>query len=258
MIKKTQFYSKHPKEVEEGTILEAVFSGEFFGAVECDIQVPQEWVHNQPYETKLSPFEYFSEMCPIFCNTSIDFQDIGEHMQNFAKENHLSTKERKLLVSGMKAEKFLLSSPLLRWYLKHGMVVTKIYQVIEYNKTKCFKQFVNTVTEARREGDLNPNSTLLAQTYKLVGNSAYGGLLIRKDKHRSVKFYQGTTKVLQSANSPLFRKLTELDPFYEMYELELAKKKVILDIPIQLGFFVLQYAKLKMLEFYYDFLDVFL
>lgn len=35
----------------------------------------------------------------------------------------------------------------------------------------------------------------------------------------------------------------------------MAKKKIVHNMPIQLGFFVLQYAKLRMLQFYYDFLD---
>ena len=38
----------------------------------------------------------------------------------------------------------------------------------------------------------------------------------------------------------------------------MAKKTIKQDLPLQIGFFVYQYAKLRMLEFYYDFLDKFL
>ena len=31
-----------------------------------------------------------------------------------------------------------------------------------------------------------------------------------------------------------------------------------MNLPIQIGFFVYQYAKLRMLEFYYDFMDKFI
>ena len=37
----------------------------------------------------------------------------------------------------------------------------------------------------------------------------------------------------------------------------MAKHHINLDLSIQLGFFILQYAKQRMLEFYFDFLDVF-
>jgi hypothetical protein len=38
---------------------------------------------------------------------------------------------------------------------------------------------------------------------------------------------------------------------------ELAKDQIKLDLPIQLGYMILQYAKLCMLEFYYDLMDVY-
>ena len=44
----------------------------------------------------------------------------------------------------------------------------------------------------------------------------------------------------------------------DYYEMEKTKKKIILDLPIHTGVFILNYAKLRMLEFYYDFLDYYL
>jgi hypothetical protein len=41
----------------------------------------------------------------------------------------------------------------------------------------------------------------------------------------------------------------------EFFEFVMGKKKIVIDIPIVLGFSVLQYAKLRMLEFYYDLID---
>ena len=46
--------------------------------------------------------------------------------------------------------------------------------------------------------------------------------------------------------------MTELDD--DLFEIESAKKKITLNLPIYLGYFILQYAKQRMLEFYYDFL----
>ena len=41
------------------------------------------------------------------------------------------------------------------------------------------------------------------------------------------------------------------------FEVEMSKKTIHLDLPMHIGCFVYQYAKLRMLEFYYDFMDVF-
>ena len=50
-----------------------------------------------------------------------------------------------------------------------------------------------------------------------------------------------------------------VDPFFRKYtfEVEMSKKIIDLEFPLQIGCFVYQYAKLRMLEFYYDFMDVF-
>ena len=57
-------------------------------------------------------------------------------------------------------------------------------------------------------------------------------------------------------NTPFFR---ELDPIDEdTYEVKSFKKVIKLDLPIQVGFFVYQYAKLRMLQFYFDCIDKYL
>ena len=43
-----------------------------------------------------------------------------------------------------------------------------------------------------------------------------------------------------------------------VYEVEMYKNQIKMDNPIQIGFFILQYAKLCMLEFYYDGLEKYL
>ena len=48
-------------------------------------------------------------------------------------------------------------------------------------------------------------------------------------------------------NSPFLCELDSIDD--DMYELESSKKKIKLDLPLQVGFFVYQYAKLRMLQF---------
>ena len=39
---------------------------------------------------------------------------------------------RRSLIGSMKGEKILLATPLLKWYLEHGLEVTKVHQVIEF------------------------------------------------------------------------------------------------------------------------------
>lgn len=43
----------------------------------------------------------------------------------------------------------------------------------------------------------------------------------------------------------------------ELFEIEMSKKDLKLNLPIQIGYFILQYAKLHMLQFYCDLIDRF-
>ena len=86
------------------------------------------------------------------------------------------------LLENMKGEKILLATPLLKWYLEHGLEVTKVHQVIEFTPEPCFKLFGDAVSDARRAGDADPSKAIIADTMKLVslfehrGNSGWGML----------------------------------------------------------------------------------
>ena len=248
------FFREHKGKITENTVLEGVVNGGLFGMVEVDIRVPEQWSSQFRHPT-LSPYDYFREMSPLFCSTDIAFDDIGAHMQAHIREYQLSDQSRRLLVGGMKARQILLATPLLQWYLKHGLVVTKIYQVVEFQQQRCFREFVKEVSDARRQGDTDQDTAIIADTMKVIGCSGYGSLIMDKTKHSEVKYVQGENETCLKINDPLFRNLECLDQEEQYYEVEMAKRKIRLDLPIQLGYFILQYAKLRMLEFYYDFMD---
>ena len=51
----------------------------------------------------------------------------------------------------------------------------------------------------------------------------------------------------------------QLEPIAEsVYQLTFSKKSIKFDHPLQIALMVYHYAKLRMLQFYYDFLDVYI
>ena len=137
-------------------ILSEVRNERLFGCVEVDIRVPE---HLK---------EKFSEMCPIFKNTNISREDMGEFMKAYAEEHGIMAQPRRSLIESMKGDKILLATPLLKWYLEHGLEVTKVHQVIEFTPEPCFKSFGDAVSDARRAGDADPNKAIIADTMKLL------------------------------------------------------------------------------------------
>ena len=224
----------------QNEILAAVIDGTLFGMIECDIHVPPE----------LRP--YFSEMQPIFKNANVSRDDIGPYMRQYAEENDIMSTPRRMLIGSYRGEKILLTTPLLRWYIAHGLVVDHVYQIIVYEPKPCFRHFGESVSMARRNGDSDPDKAIIADTMKLLGKSAYGKTVTNMDRHRNVKYCTevGTPSHI---NNKRFRQLDVVAE--DAYEVTSNKARVTYDLPHHIGFFVYQYAKLRMLEFYYDFVD---
>ena len=81
--------------------------------------------------------------------------DIGNHMQQFMIDSKMSTNPRKTLVAGMSADIILFATPLLKFYIDHGLIVTEVYTVIEFEPKKCFNKFINGIADDRRMADKN-------------------------------------------------------------------------------------------------------
>lgn len=143
--------------ISESKILEEIKNGSMFGMAEVDIETPEDLK------------TIFAEYQPIQKNVLISRDDIGPHMKQFAEQNGLLKRPSRTLISSYFGNKILLSTPLLQWYLQHGLVVTKVYQVIQYKPSKCFKLFGEKVMEARRAGDLDSSKKIISDSCKLIG-----------------------------------------------------------------------------------------
>ena len=141
----------------EKQIIDEVKSGQLFGMVECDINTPD---HLKTI---------FSEYQPITKHSQVSREDLSEHMKKFAITNKLLKSSTKTLVNSYFAKKILLATPLLKWYLNHGLEVTTVHQVIQYNPVKCFSEFGHEVMDARRLGDIDPTKKIISDSCKLMG-----------------------------------------------------------------------------------------
>ena len=176
-------------------------------------------------------------------------------MQEYAKQHNIKDVPRRLLIGSYFGKKIGLAMPLLKWYLEHGLVITHIYTVVEYAPNAALKDFTVQVAEARLHGDRDPRYALTAEMCKLEGNASYGTLITNKEKHHDI-IYVDESEIGRQIISPHFYDMTELPDDY--YEVERTKPLINLNISIHVGVFILNYAKLRMLEFYYDCVDKYL
>ena len=134
------------------------------------------------------------------------------------------------------------------------LVCKQFYRFVEYVPVKCFKKIVQSSVCARREEDKNPNSIVVAETMKLLANSSYDYQNMDRS-HYTVTKHLSNEKTHMAINTKLFKRLDHIND--QLYEIEWAKAEIEHREPIIVGFFILQYAKLRLLELYYNFLERF-
>ena len=75
----------------------------------------------------------------------------------------------KKLLGIMNAKKILLYTPLPKWYLQHGLRITTVHQLIEYEQGMPFSWFLEEMANARREVDKDSLKKQLGYIAKLKG-----------------------------------------------------------------------------------------
>ena len=166
-------------------------------------------------------------------------------MKEYAEKEGIMSQPRRMLISSFHLKNGTIITPLLLYYLHLGLESTKIHQFVQYTPRKCFSSFIQSAVNARRQGDENPNSSVVAETMKLLANSSYWYQFMDRSRHTVTK-YLNDEKIHSAINSKLFKRLKFITD--QLYEVELVKSEIEHREPIIAGFFILQYAKLRMLE----------
>ena len=173
---KEKVFQANPEEkaerAKQDELIQNVLNDKLFGFFQVDIEVPEQLR------------KHFSEFSPLFVISEVPEDQIPQHMQDYKiNTGRKKIKNNKKLLGVMKAEKILLYSPLLKWYLNHGLQVTKIHRYISYTSGTPFVWFPEEVSSARRAADNDKNKKQLGDTAKLKGNSFYGKMIENLEKH---------------------------------------------------------------------------
>ena len=110
--------------------------------------------------------------------------------------------------------------------------------MIDHQATKMFTWFVEQVTEAWRTGGVNKSKALLAEVFKLLGNSGYGKFIAVLERQMCVIYAKDEKLKLGQA-----------------YDLESGKTGITINLPFQNRNYCVSAEKLRILEFYSDFFD---
>ena len=85
-ISQLRTFTHFKKTLTQDQIIQYIRDSHLFGFVECDIHTPE---HLK---------ECFSEMTPILKNTKVSLKDVGNHMQEYAKQHSIKDVPQRLLI----------------------------------------------------------------------------------------------------------------------------------------------------------------
>ena len=139
--------------------MQGIIDVRLFGYVQCDIEVPE----------RLR--DYFSNFPPLFKNTVVGRDDIGNLIKQYAEKENIIVQPKRMLISSFILTNGTIITPLLLFYLQLGLFCKKIHRIVQYTPRKCFDNCVNSAVVARRQGDENLNTSVVAETMKLLANS---------------------------------------------------------------------------------------
>ena len=178
-LQNTSFYRFPFGEKKDGTP---------FDCVQCNLVVPDE------LKSK------FADIPLRFKNTEIGINDIGDYMKSHSIENETLKHSQKMLISSFKLENGTVITPMFNFYLELGLQFIKIFCFAQFTPRKKFNNFVLSFVDARREGNENPLSGVVAETMKFLGNSSYGYQIMDRSKHTITKYMNDDKSIRSSLN----------------------------------------------------------
>ena len=122
---RVKYYTDNRQAEAAEVLILRLKAGEWFGFTEVDIKIPE----------RLWP--KFEEMCPFFINKRDPAEAVPKHMEEYLARTGRKRGDGKKLVGALSAERLLVYAPLLRWYVNHGAVVTKVSRTIEIGRASC-------------------------------------------------------------------------------------------------------------------------
>ena len=173
-------------------------TGHWFGFAEVDIEVPRDL------------WEQFEELPPLFINRAVPDEGVPQHMKDYLRESGRTRfPAQNKLLGVLSAKKMLIYAPLLQWYLDSGLKLTAVHRTIDYRPQKIFNWFVQEVANSRRAGDADKERALLAEVFKLLGNSAYGKFIEAVERQTRTLYTKDEEEVDKHLRSAWFEDLQD-------------------------------------------------
>ena len=140
-------------------ILITAYDNEIGSFIEVDLKYPE----NIKEKTKIFPFCLENKIIPI--------DKYNHYMKKIKPKNY--TKSKKLICDWTDKKRYLILYSMLKFYVRHGMIVEKIHEIISFKQSRTLEKYIsfNTQKRNRAKNDFEKDFS------KLLVNAAFGNFL---------------------------------------------------------------------------------
>ena len=168
--------------------------------------------------------------------------------QHFLIKDQNRIPQEKLLCDQYDKERYVCHYRNLKFYLRQGMIITKIHKVLQFNQSPWLKGYIAFNTEQRNKPW---NSLFEKNFFKLMNNSFYGKTVENIRNRLEIHLINNDEeKVIKYQSKPNFMNTVTFTE--TLKAVKMRKKSITFNKPIYVGISVLEHSKLHMYEFYYD------
>ena len=179
-------------------------------------------------------------------NKKINSNKFSDYMKEIKPDTYIQT--NKLICDWSDKKNYLVHYRMLKFYIRHGMIVDKIHNIISFRQSRWLEKYINFNTQK-----LNISKNDFEKDfYKLLNNAFYGKTMENVRNRLKIKFIKKDDQrdILKQQSKLTF---SGIHKSYENCDSNTFKQnEVLMDKPIYLGFSVLELSKLLMYETFYD------
>ena len=207
----------------------------------CFIEVDLKYPDKIKEKTKNFPF------APV--NRKIICVDFSDYMKEIIPDTY--TKKKKLICDWSDKKNYFLHYRMLKFYIRHGMIVDRIHEIISFKQSKCSEKYINFNTQKRNKA----RNDFEKDFYKLLNNAFYGKMMENVRNRLKIKPIEKDdyNKIIKQQSKLTFNGIHKSYQNCDIYTFKY--NEILMDKPIYLGFTVLELSKLLMYERYYDILQ---
>ena len=167
-------------------------------------------------------------------------------MKSIKPENY--TKSKKLICDWTDKKKYLIHYRMLKFYVRHGMIVEKIHEIISFKQSKWLEGYISFNTQKRNKA----KNDFEKDFFKLLVNAAFGKFLENVCNRLGLELIKKSDikKIIKQQSKLAFNGIQK--SYENYYSFTFKKNEVVMDKAICVGFAILELSKLHMYEFYYD------